>query len=339
MKARAPGGNWAVQNFDKLALVLALIALIVSSFLLVAKVGQQKAMSGTVSTPQNAGPQKPFQPTDISSFEKNLASLNQPFQVPASTKSLAVSELRVSCVVCGKPIPYDAMVCPFDGAPQPGKDTDQDSDGDGIPDKAEKAMGLNPADPNDAKADADMDGFTNLEEYKAGTDINDPNSRPTSVAKLRLLRSIVEPFRLRFLGVTKAPGGDRYQLNVRTLDRTYFAKMGEVVEGFTLTNLETNQAQLTLVLSRGDRTIRLVQGRIINEDALSALLVLLLDGKNYRVGINTVVTLPDKSYKVVDIKRDRVVVRDEESGADVQVVPLSEEERVVLQSMGGHAIR
>ena len=51
-----------------------------------------------------------------------------------------------------------------------------DSDGDGIPDDAEIAMGLNPNNPTDALLDLDHDGLTNLEEYRAGTD---PRNRDT----------------------------------------------------------------------------------------------------------------------------------------------------------------
>jgi hypothetical protein len=44
----------------------------------------------------------------------------------------------------------------------------RDSDRDGMPDKFEKANGLNPG-KNDARADKDRDGLRNLAEYRAGT--------------------------------------------------------------------------------------------------------------------------------------------------------------------------
>jgi pectate lyase len=40
-----------------------------------------------------------------------------------------------------------------------------DSDHDGMPDKWELAVGLNPSDANDAHCDRDRDGYTNIEEY------------------------------------------------------------------------------------------------------------------------------------------------------------------------------
>lgn len=85
------------------------------------------------------------------------------------------------------------------------KITEEDSDGDGIPDKWELQHGLNPKDPNDALLDPDDDGFTNLEEYKAKTNPKDPKSRPTYAKKLYVanVRSVPLGLRLKYFGGAK----------------------------------------------------------------------------------------------------------------------------------------
>ncbi len=50
-----------------------------------------------------------------------------------------------------------------------------DSDGDGIPNGAESAVGLNPNDPADGTGDLDNDGTSNAAEYLIGTSLNTPN--------------------------------------------------------------------------------------------------------------------------------------------------------------------
>lgn len=51
-----------------------------------------------------------------------------------------------------------------------------DTDGDGISDSDESALGLDPANPIDAQEDFDRDGLTNLREYQLGTDLRRADS-------------------------------------------------------------------------------------------------------------------------------------------------------------------
>lgn len=51
-----------------------------------------------------------------------------------------------------------------------------DSDGDGIPDSSELALGLLPNNPTDALEDLDGDGLTNLDEFRLSSDIRNPDT-------------------------------------------------------------------------------------------------------------------------------------------------------------------
>ncbi|WP_250850058.1 LPXTG cell wall anchor domain-containing protein [Streptococcus pseudopneumoniae] len=66
--------------------------------------------------------------------------------------------------------------------PKSNPDT-KDTDGDGFPDKVEKAEGTDPNDPksNPDTKDTDGDGFPDVVEKDAGTDPNDKNSTPDNV--------------------------------------------------------------------------------------------------------------------------------------------------------------
>lgn len=334
--ARRPGGSWISQNYDKLALVVVLAALLASALMLVTRIGGNRRTFDQQTWQQATVAGRKAEPVDVASFSNIMARLAKPFQVAPQNRRMLVGELRVASIPDGAPIAYNATEDPFSKKPQPAIDYDPDSDGDGISDKSETALGLNPSDPADAQADLDGDGYTNAEEHSSGSDIRDAKSFPPPPAKLRLARTIVNPFKLRFLGISRLTDGDRYQLNLRTLERTYFPRMGDEVEGYKLVSYDEQSPEgPTLVLQKGGQAIRLVQGRVINQEARMALLVFLLDGARWRVQIGDQVKLKDRTYKVVDIKDDRVVIRDEQEGKNTTVGRLSDEEAQRLQGGGG----
>lgn len=335
-QVRKPTG-FLKQNYDKVLVVLVLIALLASAGILMMRLQKGASLINTTRGELVADNPIAAQPLDTTELDAVSEAIANPYQMTAAQRKMLVGELRVSSIPDGLPIPFDAAVCPFTGTEQPKviKTTERDTDGDGIPDVREQQFGFNMYDPSDAKADADGDGFSNLEEYQAQTDPSNAQDTPPPPAKLRLVRVQINPFKLRFLGISRLADGDRYQLNLRTLEKTYFARMNEEIEGYEITGYDEKGTDgPVLTLAQGDKEIRLVQGRVVDEQAKTALMVFLVDGKRNRANIGENISLQGKEYKVVDISDDRVVIRDEEAGRDIDIGPLSVEERQALSGGG-----
>lgn len=77
--------------------------------------------------------------------------------------------------------------------------SENDRDGDGMPNAYETSKKLDPDSPDDQLADADRDGFSNLYEYENETDPVDSRSRPALWYRLRYitLDSVVLPIKFR----------------------------------------------------------------------------------------------------------------------------------------------
>ena len=329
--------SWLSQNYDKLILVAILVGLLLSAFLLFMQIGQKRQeLTDAPWEKMSVEPKKaePIAPL-LAQFDQMKSVLNSPFQSGQFSNRMVVSELRISCIECMKPIPYDAAICAFCQAKQPvGISPDEmDSDGDGIPDKFEREHGLNPMDAGDAVADADNDGFSNREEYRSGTKLNDANDYPSPVAKLRFVRAVDNPFKLRFQGEARVSNGMIYQLNLRSLERTYFVRIGDELEGFKVLDCDTNAvAGPTIILKQGDKRILLVKGKTTEKIEMVAELVFLIDQSKMRVRLGDVIKLKDLEYKVIDIRRDGVLIRDEKTRKTTQIGPLSDSEKSALES-------
>lgn len=337
--SQAPRGknDWIRDNYEKLILLAALIALLFSCVLLAQRIQADRDFAKPSLTRLDWKGDL-VSPKDTVPFDHLLtearAEASRPLEAGERT---TISEMRVSCVKCGRPIPYAAAECPFCLAAQPEFDdgTKRDTDLDGMPDMVELAWGLNPQEPSDAAGDLDGDGFTNLEEHNSGTDPKDPEKFPDPVVKLRVAGIRPVPFYLRFVGTQQMPDGTtRFQLNLQTLERTYFAKLEDVILGY---KVETYDSQgqggetLTLVRQSDKRPVMLVKGKPVTQQELAILFVFLVDKSRLPVQrLNDVFPLRGVEYKVVDIRRENVVIQNVKTGGKVTVPLWSSDERAVV---------
>ena len=334
--SQAPRGkhDWIRDHYEKAILMVVLLALFISCVLLVQQIQTDKETAalnlsrigwkGSVVSLQDTIP-----------FEKVLEEARVAASSELTRNSrTTISELRVACVKCGRPIPYEAVECPFCLGVQPAIvniDT-LDTDKDGMPDKNELALGLNPQDPADAVGDLDNDGFSNLEEHSAGTDPKNPGSLPDPIVKLRVAGIKPVPFYLRFVSTSLfGDGSTRFQLNLQTLERTYFVKLGDVVLGYKVEKYEPEAKAgetLTMVRQSDKRNVVLVKGRPVTEQELAIRFAFLVDRSLLPVQrLNDVFALRGVEYKVVDIRRENVIIQSVKTGQKVTVPMMSSEER------------
>jgi hypothetical protein len=323
------------NNYEKYVLLILLLILIGScAWLVLAVIDQRGVNDNYVANTKIGGATYTVQ--DTTGFERMLASARDTASKPLEHPERSfVSEERVACVKCGKPIPYSALNCPFCLQAQPEIiDADTiDTDGDGITDKVELELGLNPQDPSDAHNDLDGDGFTNLEELQAGTDPQSNKSMPDPIVKLRVLAVKPIPFYLRFVSEsTFADGSMRFQLNMQSQSApTLFVKLNDIAMGYQVTKFDPNGKDgptLTLVRVADKRVVNLVRGRPVTENELAIKFVFLIDRTALPVKrLNDVFELRGKQYKVIDIKSANVVIQDVATMKKINVPKITEAER------------
>jgi len=339
--------SFFVRQYDKLIAVAVLIILVISLFYLT-RASADRKHDGADYDRQLAG-LKPAAASvsamDLSEYEAIARQARSPFQlnVPQAQQAGFLNpERRVSCVnaACKKPIPYAAEKCFFCGAAQPVLNESNeglDSDKDGIPDRVEVALGLNPNDPSDAKGDLDNDGFSNLEEYLAKTDPRDPNSHPALVNLLRVKELRGKRLPLIFSGVNKMPDG-KMQLVFNLVGanaRTFWVREGQRI-GDTdyqmgkvevkseervnpnMPGIKTRVDVSTAVIKRlsDGKELTLKINEVGKNTDVEAVIVLPLDNSEYTVLENGTFKVRDETYRVVSIDNaaTSVVIENTASG-------------------------
>lgn len=335
--------SWALRNYELIIVAGVLSVLLGSLAFLVIRLS-----AGSRDLAERRGiaavDEHQASSIDVGSYQVALREVMRPYQMEPREQRMFVSEQRVWCVNCEKPIAYDATVCPYCDAEQPSDSAPvtlgSDSDRDGIPDWVEINYGLDPSDPADAQMDFDGDGFTNLSEYAAGTELDNPDSHPPHVSQLRVVRMPSAQFHMLFMGVNEVADGLRFQLNLRTLGQTRFARMGETItdergrfSDVTVVEYDPDAAEgPTLYITLGEQRIGLVRGQPVEEADRRAWLVLLTDRTLYEdVSKNSRITVMDNEYELVEMGEDFVKVQSVERGYQVTVPMLTDAERWALR--------
>lgn len=335
---------WARSAFDKIILFAVLFGLLLSLILLILMVDRARKKLDDLSRKQELSRNlsQAARLLDMTFLDEGIEKLQTPEQIPVWSNRLMVAELRVSCVKCGRPIGIDADVCPFRncGAQQPAvlKAKTKDSDLDSMPDEWELKHGLNP-NADDTMQDADADGFTNLEEYQAGTNPRDAAAHPDYATKLRVIKIGRTPMPLSFQGVQRLSTNDvRFLLKNKRLQRDTYAKLGATVDGYKLVKFEEKKIKVSkktfdvdedvsvLTVSKDNKEMPLTIHRD-NQGEIGANLIFLVDQTKMIVKIGDVIKLKNNSYKIIDIKKDAVILSDTNTGKEMSVQPFSEADK------------
>jgi hypothetical protein len=328
--------EWIRVSYDKLILFLTLSGLLVSVVLLLIFLEREKRELAEARWEQPVADCKQVALIDLRDLHDAIEDVAQPYQIEPRATRMMVAEVRTACVQCQRPIPFEAVNCPYKncGVEQPHttqEQADKDSDGDGMPDEWEKKYGLNPL-LDDADLDLDGDGFTNLEEYLHKTDPTSPHSFPPLLTKLKIVRIGRMPMPLSFQGVQRLTAEDvRFTVRDNRNHRDHYISLGGKVEGYEIVgfepktvkemrgNLPIEVDRSILRLRKDGREVLLVLGRGTGQGELMALAKSLFNNSELRLHLGSKFTLQDTVYKVIDIQEDAIVVLNETSGKKTRI--------------------
>lgn len=315
--------EWFDRTYDRLLALGILVALLLSLVMLAMQAQTLKRDQEQFDRAlQQLAPNHPTAKVEgREMFDGALVMLNDPIQTAVWSSKLLIPEQRVRCVNCERPIPSAAKVCSFCQKEQPDA-TRTDSDGDGMPDEWEKKYGLNPIDPEDAKSDLDHDGFTNKEEFDFGASPKDANDHPPALAKVVVDKIQPIKFQLIFKGTSRLSGKTVFQINLWSGQRTWWAGLGEEVQGFKVVDYVPNGPDgPVLTLQRGEKLIPLIKGKEVPRNEYEVTLRYTPENKPIPTRVEAEFELKGVKYRVikVDMGASRVLIHDPSRNTDVWI--------------------
>jgi RNA polymerase subunit RPABC4/transcription elongation factor Spt4 len=308
-----------------------------------------------VSILKGQGDFKNAKPVQIQSNELELKTENvekvlgllsvQDNQVVISNDSFT-AETRKLCVnqECGSLIPSDLKICPICGTEQM---LEIDTDGDTITDTQEREWGMDPNDLTDVYLDQDEDGFFTLFEVQNGTNPTVASSHPPLIDYLRLEKLDQKSLQFELLGFSQlsnrvftlqmrwAYPGQKWSATQYVKTGTRFGQNNEF-QALRFVEKRTQQPdgrwkdESYASIQVGRHTINLGTDRNNNTGKVTESLAVLALGIGpeweQEVRVGTSFELDKKTYNVIDILNDSVVIKADDTDSTRSVTRATPEE-------------
>jgi hypothetical protein len=337
------------KHGEKILLLLLIAGLGISVVLALANVGGLQNSSARSLVPPKGGAS-----LDVKELDETLARLTETPPTVDVGIGTFTPEIRVMCINqdCRSLIPPDAEICVICGNVQ--TIGPRDSDGDGISDRQELAWGMDPTDPNDVYLDQDDDGFPTVYEIENDTDPSDSSSTPDLIKFVRL--KDVEETSIEFELRGTARLGESYTLQLfwkypgESRGTTAYVRVGRrfgrnnefLAESFTeervlegnryvdksVAVIRSGRYETKLGRTKGTRAGTMTERRATLETIFGPEL-------DMEVRVDETIEVGKKSYNVVDIHRDAVVLQpdvDSEPQPDpITIKPKTPEDEEALE--------
>ena len=328
--------------YDKIILILVVIALLATAAYLYINVGQGvEEMSEVENEIVSYKKQHPNASVlDVSQYEAAISEITNPYQLNLSDPgwtnvAMFVPGARVVCIDCKTPIPFFATKCVFCQTVQPplrSLDDKYDGDKDGMPDMYEKEHVLNHR-LDDSLVDTDGDGFSNIVEFRSGTSPSNPDSYPNPDSELVVTDVVADPFNLLFKGSSLLPDKSRiFQINLKNGDRTHFKKLGEKVEGFTLTKFAKGAAKakkegerdkdVLILVAPSGKKIPLIEGKGTAYKEYTVTFKFNITGEKFELRAGNTFKLKNKPYQFIRVDK---------AGQNIVIKRLDDDEILIFE--------